>query len=184
MNIRKSMNLAVAVAFGLPCFALADSGLYVGGGIGQGRMKDASGNAGGVDFNETDTAWKGFVGYHLDALPLIKFAAEIGYRDLGKPDGSVGGIPVEYAAKGLDYAVLGGVGLGPVDLMARIGGFRYDLDKTIGGATREFDGTAPVYGIGAWFTIARVGVRAEYEYIDIDELDHASMVSVSAFFKF
>ncbi len=184
---RCKLALTAALAFaatGTAWPALAESGLYLGGGIGSATMEDDTGNPGGVDFDESDAAWKGFVGYNLDLLPLIKFAAEVGYRDLGQPDRSLAGIPVEYSAKGLDYGVLAGVGLGPVDLFARLGGFQYDLDKTVGGVTREFDGTAPVYGIGAWFTIAKIGVRAEYEKIDIDELDDAHMLSVSAFFKF
>lgn len=173
-----------SAAFGMACPALAEGGVYVGGGIGQAGLEDSTGNSGGVDFDETDTAWKAFVGYHIDAIPLIKLAAEIGYRDLGKPSGSSGGIPVEYSVKGLDYGVLAGVGLGPVDLMARVGGFQYDLDKNIGGTTQEFDGTAPVYGIGAWFSLAGIGVRAEYELIDVDELNDIEMISVSAFYKF
>lgn len=164
--------------------ALADSGVYVGGGIGLSKLEDSTGNPNGVDFSEQDSAWKAFVGYNLDAIPLLKLAAEIGYRDLGQPNGSFNGIPVEYRAKGLDYGVLGGVGIGPVDLMARIGGMQYDLEKNVGGIHSDFDGTAPVYGIGAWFTLFGVGVRAEYEKIDIDELDNAEMLSVSAFYKF
>lgn len=185
----KTFKLAVlatlaSMAFGLACPAFAEGGVYVGGGVGEATLEDSAQNSGGVDFDESDTAWKAFVGYHIDAIPLIKLAAEIGYRDLGQPNGSFGGVPVEYSVKGLDYGVLGGVGLGPVDLMARVGGFQYDLEKNIGGTSREFDGTAPVYGIGAWFSIARIGVRAEYELIDIDELEDIEMISISAFFKF
>lgn len=186
MKLAKA-TCVVAVAAVVPFISVAahaDSGVYIGGGIGSAKLEDSTGNSGGVDFSETDTAWKGFVGYNFDAIPLIKLAAEVGYRDLGTPNGSVGGIPVEYRAKGLDYAVLGGIGLGPVDLMARLGGMQYDLEKNIGGIRQDFDGTAPVYGIGAWFTLFGVGLRAEYEKIDIDELDNAEMISVSAFYKF
>jgi len=186
MNTRK---LALAAAFalsatGLACPALADSGLYVGGGLGTATTQDDTGTEGGVNFDESDTAWKLFVGYNLDLIPLIKFAVEAGYRDLGNPDSSVGGVPVDYNVKGFDVGVLAGVGLGPVDLFAKVGGMQYDVDKNIGGATRSFDGTAPVYGIGAWLTFSKIGVRAEYEVIDIDELDSADMASISIFYKF
>src|SRR5438045_442878 len=63
-------------------------------------------------------------------------------------------------------------------------GMSYKLEKNIGGIHNDYDGNAPVYGIGLWFTIAGVGVRAEYEKIDIKELDDAQMVSVSLFYKF
>jgi len=186
MNLCKfvcSTTIILTASFASVC-SMADSGVYVGGGIGMAELKDSTGNPGGVDFTERDTAWKGFVGYNLDAIPLVKLAAEVGYRDLGSPDGSVGGVPVSYKAQGIDYAVLAGVGLGPVDLMARLGGLSYKLEKNVGGIHNDYDGNAPVYGIGLWFTLFGVGVRAEYEKIDIKELDDAQMVSVSAFFKF
>jgi Outer membrane protein beta-barrel domain len=186
MNLRKLVcSATVLLASSLVCLsALADSGVYVGGGIGMAEMNDSIGNPGGADFKEQDTAWKGFVGYHLDVIPLVKFAAEVGYRDLGSPDGSFNGVPVSYKAHGLDYAVLAGLGLGPVDLMARFGGMNYKLEKNVGGVNNSYDGTAPVYGVGLWFTLFGVGVRAEYELMDIDELDDAQMVTVSAFYKF
>jgi hypothetical protein len=187
MNHRKFACLtAVALAGSLSSFvASADSGVYVGGGIGYSKIDDSGGNPGAIgDFSETDTAWKGFVGYNLDVIPLVKFAAEIGYRDLGTPSGSVAGIPVEYSVKGIDYGVLAGVGLGPVDVFAKVGGMQYDLTKTIGGVNNDYDGTAPLYGISAWFTLAGIGIRAEYEMIDIDELDSTEMVSVNLFYKF
>ena len=185
MTLRKLIPLALALGASSSMVpAHADSGVYIGGGVGQAELKDSTGNPGGVDFKEQDTAWKGFIGYHFDALPLIKLAGEVGYRDLGKPSGSVAGAPVEYKAHGVDYSVLAGLGLGPVDLMARYGGMSYKLEKNVGGIRNSYDGNAPLYGVGLWFTLFGVGVRAEYEKIDMDELDDAQMVSVSAFYKF
>lgn len=186
MNHRRLISLAaLAFAANLPVMtAHADSGVYIGGGIGKSYIEDSTGNPGGVTFDGSATAGKAFVGYHLDLIPLVKFAAEAGYRDLGKPDGSVAGIPVEYRARGFDYGVMAGLGLGPVDLFARVGGMKYKLEKSIGGVKNNFDGTAPVYGVGVWFTLVGVGIRAEYEKIDIDELDKVHMISVSAFYQF
>lgn len=187
MDSRKlacSAVLALAAPFA-SFSALADSGVYIGGGVGSAKVEDNAGNPGAIaDFSETDTAWKGFVGYNFDFIPLVKFAAEIGYRDLGKPSASVAGVPIEYSVKGLDYGVLAGVGLGPVDLFARVGGMQYDLKKSTAGAGNDYDGTAPVYGVGVWFTLAGIGIRADYDKIDIDELDNAEMVSISLFYKF
>lgn len=184
-RFRLILSAVVVLATSLSALSVrADSGLYVGGGIGQANIEDSTGNSGGVAFDESDTAWKGFVGYNFDLLPLLKLAAEVGYRDLGKTDSTVAGVPVEYSVRGIDYSVLAGVGLGPVDLLARVGGMQYDLEKNIGGLKRDFDGTAPLYGLGVWFTLAGIGLRAEYEIVDIDELDKAEMLSVSAFYKF
>jgi hypothetical protein len=189
MNHRKLILLASLVcATSLPVMsAHADSGVYIGAGLGQSNMKDVPGNPGaapGGTFDETGTASKAFVGYYFDWIPLVKFAAEVGYRDLGKPAGTVGGVPVEYQASGFDYAALAGLGLGPVDLFARVGGMNYDLKKTVGGVTNDYTGNAPVYGIGIWFKIFGLGVRAEYDVIDIKQLDSAEMATVSVFYQF
>jgi hypothetical protein len=125
-------------------------------------------------------AWKAFLGYRFDLLPIVSLSAEGGYRDLGKPNTAV----AEYSAKGLDYGALAGIGLGPIELFARVGGMQYDLDKKIAGTTFSFDGTAPVYGAGVRFNLLGAGVRAEYEKIDIDELDKVEMISISVFYQF
>ena len=185
MNHRKLVILASLVyAASLPVMsAHADSGIYVGAGIGESNMQDSAAT-GGVAFDESATASKAFVGYYFDFIPLVKFAAEVGYRDLGKPTSTVAGVPVEYQASGFDYGVLAGLGLGPIDLFARVGGMNYDLKKTVGGVSTDYTGNAPVYGVGVWFTVFGVGVRAEYDMIDIKQLDSAEMMTISAFYKF
>jgi len=38
--------------------------------------------------------------------------------------------------------------------------------------------------VGARLKLFGIGLRAEYEVIDIDELDNVEMISVSAFYEF
>jgi hypothetical protein len=38
--------------------------------------------------------------------------------------------------------------------------------------------------VSAWFTLYGIGIRADYEIIDIDELDDARMATLSAFYQF
>lgn len=178
MHTTRSIILAALLV--LPPAAAQAGGLYIGGGLGSAGIEDAPGNPAGNTFDESDTAWKAFGGYRFDLLPIVSLSAEVGYRDLGNPNTA----GREYQASGFDYAALLGWGLGPVELFARLGGMNYDLEKTAGGVKREFNGTAPVYGIGARFSLFGLGVRAEYEKLDIDELDNADMVSVSAFYEF
>jgi hypothetical protein len=164
----------------LPVSAAHAGGLYVGGGVGTAAIEDSAANPAGTAFDESDGAFKIFGGYRFDWLPIVSLSGEVGYRDLGKPNAGA----VEYKVDGFDYAALAGVGLGPMELFARLGGMQYDLDKTIGGAKTTFDGSAPVYGVGARFSLFGIGVRAEYEKIDIDELDNAEVISISAFYQF
>ena len=175
MRYLNPMILAVLFA-ALPVSMANANGFYLGGGVGEATIEDSTG---GISFDESDVAWKGYLGYRFDVLPIVSLSAEAGYRDLGKPNTSV----AEYQLKGIDYAALAGVGLGPVELFARYGGMDYDLDKTVLGLNSSFDGTAPIYGAGVRFNLLGVGVRAEYEKIDVDELDNAEMISVSVFYQ-
>lgn len=174
------ITLATVLGLALPVSAAYAGGVYIGGGVGQASIEDSAGNPAGVPFDEHDMGWKAFAGYRFDLLPIVSLSAEAGYRDLGKPSAGA----FEYKVNGFDYAALAGLGLGPVELFARFGGMEYDLDKNIGGAKFSFDGSAPVYGVGARFSLFGAGVRAEYEKIDIDELDNAEMISVSVFYQF
>jgi len=75
-------------------------------------------------------------------------------------------------------------GLGPVEVYARVGAVQYDLEKTASGLKTEFDGTAPQYGIGASLKIFSLGARAEYEVMDVDELEKSDTVWLSVFYQF
>jgi hypothetical protein len=176
-------NNILAIATALFTFVTTPAiagGIYVGGGVGDTTLEDSATKPAGTAFDESDTAFKIFGGYRFDWLPIVSLSGEVGYRDLGKPNASA----VEYKVDGFDYAALAGLGLGPVELFARVGGMQYNLDKTIGGTTTSFDGSAPVYGVGARFTLFGIGLRAEYENIDIDELETVEMISISAFWEF
>jgi len=96
--------------------ASAAGGLYVGAGIGQATMKDdtLSGN-----FDASDAAYKAFVGYRFNLIPIIDLAAEAGYTDFGKPSQDVGGQNVQFKLHGFDAAGLLIFPLGPSISTAR-----------------------------------------------------------------
>jgi hypothetical protein len=172
------VGLLVAVFTASSALA-ADSGFYVGGGAGQATFKDEAPAIGDID--ESDMAWKGFVGYRLGGyIPILDLAAELTYRDFGKPNGS----NFEYEATGYDASGLGIVTLGPIDLFARVGVGQYSIESTINGVSEDDDSTAPLYGVGAGFRIWRVNIRAEWERIEPDGVDHIDMYTVNAYFKF
>jgi hypothetical protein len=174
-----SLSIAAALFVALSTPALA-GGVYLGGGVGSAYIEDSSGNPSGASFDESSTAYRLFGGYRFDAIPLVKLSGELGYRDLG--NSSAGGL--EYSVSGFDYSALAGIALGPVEVYARLGAVRYQLEKTSTGVTTEFDGTAPLYGIGASFKLFGLGVRAEYETMDVDELEKSDAVWVSVFYEF
>jgi hypothetical protein len=184
MNFRKLLaSASFAGLIGIPGLAAAQddepvggdaTGIYIGGGVGLSTLEDDISTGA---FDESDTAWKAFLGYHLDFIPVVKAAAEVGWRDLGNP--AAAGSEIEI--RGWEYGVLAGIGVGPVELFARLGQYQYDFTAS---GTGDADGTATVLGVGLGFTLFGLGMRAEYEDLDIDELESARMASISVLFQF
>ena len=184
----KTARLLAAALLAIPVLAsAADGGLYIGGGVGQGRIKDETADpAGGgtITFDSKDTAYKGFAGYRFGALPIFDVAAEVGYVDFGNPAQTALGRDVDYKLRGATAAALLIFPLGPIDLIGKAGAIRWSSDKNIGGTDTSKTGTAGFVGAGIGLRVWRLGLRAEYEYYDIKNLKGAEMVSVSAIFQF
>jgi hypothetical protein len=171
--IRIAAALGVAsLLLALPAQA-ADSGIYLGAGVGQAQMKDQS-------FSESSTPFRGFAGYRFGIIPLIDLAAEIGYMDLGKAEGSGGSVK----AHGADASALLIFPITIFDLYGRLGVMQVNLDKTLNGVSTSSSGTAGVYGLGVGVRLGPLGVRAEYNRIDIKDLHSTDVGMLSAYFQF
>ena len=182
VNRKLWATLAAALLSGL-CISHANAagGLYLGAGIGQTTVKDST-TAGSLDAN--DTAYKAFVGYRFNIIPIIDLAVEGGYTDFGKPSQSLGGQNVEFKLHGYDAAGLLIFPLGPFDLYGKAGMLSWSADTSAAGTTSSKTGTDPFYGVGVGFRIWKIGIRAEYEQYKIKDIDHVYMSSVSALFQF
>ena len=178
MSTKLSAFALLAIATCAPaCVLAAESGFYLGGGVGQSTFKDDTSN---IDFDENATAWKAFAGYRIGALPILDFAGELTYRDFGSPDKS----GAEFEAKGYDASGLAIVTLGPIDLFGRLGIGRYSVDTTIFGVSHDKDSTSEIYGVGAGFRIGPVNIRAEWERVEPDLVDHIDMYTINAYWRF
>jgi hypothetical protein len=176
--IATSTVLTAALASG-PAFAGADSGFYLGAGVGQASVGDI--NIGGGDtFDGDDTAYKAIVGFNFGWIPLIDLAVEGSYIDFGKPDD--GGIEVDADA----LAAFGVVGanLGPIGFFGKVGAINWDAKVSGDGGSADDDGTDPAYGIGARFALGSFQIRAEYELFDIDAADDVDLLSASLLYTF
>ncbi len=160
-------------SLGTPTAAVAgaDSGFYIGAGVGDATVKD-------TNFDASDSAYKIFGGYNIGFIPLVDFAVEASYVDFGNPSTSAGNVEVT----GLNAFGLAGLSFGPFGVFAKAGMINWDADSTFGTVSSSDSGTDPAYGVGARFAISSFSVRAEYEVYDLDaDLD---MVSVSGVFTF
>jgi hypothetical protein len=200
--ILASAFAAVLALGGARTAAAADqenpSGPYVGVALGQfdvsidslEGVEDVVG-----DLDADDSAWKVFFGWRFN--PFI--ALELDYIDLGAPNGnfdasgSSGQYELDFAGAGA-YAI-GSLPLGIFELSAKVGYYWHDLDVHV-----DFDNIGPgngqvfnsdesseafVYGIGAGVTfIDHINVKLEYELMDLDEVDDAYTLWLTAAWRF
>ena len=176
MSFKKVRILFICLAgsfLGMPGAAVAgaDSGFYIGAGVGDASVKD-------TDFDASDSAYKIFGGYNIGFIPLVDFAVEASYVDFGKPSTSDGSVEVT----GLNAFGLAGLSFGPFGIFAKAGAISWDADATFGGLSESDSGTDPAYGLGARFAFGSFAVRAEYEVYDLDA--DVDMVSVSGVYTF
>ena len=177
MSFRKVRILFICLTgsfLGMPSAAVAgaDSGFYIGAGVGDATLKDAN-------FDASDSAYKIFGGYNIGFIPLVDFAVEASYVDFGNPSTSAGNVEVT----GLNAFGLAGLSFGPFGVFAKAGMINWDADSTFGATSSSDSGTDPAYGVGARFAIGSFAVRAEYEVYDLDNTD-LGMASISGVFTF
>lgn len=156
----------------LSSFAGADSGFYIGAGVGDTSLKIDS-------FDESDSSYKIFGGYNFGYVPLIDLAIEASYVDFGNPSTNNASADVT----GINAFGLAGLSFGPFGVFAKAGMLQWDADLASNNMTASDDGTDPAYGIGARFAIASFAIRAEYEVYDVDDAD-VEMISVSGVITF
>jgi len=100
----------------------AADGLYLGAGVGAATVKD---NFNTETFDQEDVAYRAFVGWRFDQVPIIDLAVEAAYTNFGKPSQTIvqGGAAqnVEFKLHGASLAGLLILPLGPIDLYAKGG---------------------------------------------------------------
>jgi hypothetical protein len=174
--------LMAAILAGLSAMqANAADGLYLGAGVGQSAVKDAT--AGG-NFDTTATGYKGFAGYRFNKIPIVDLAAEVGYVDFGKPSQDIAGQRIDFKLHGGYLAGLLIFPLGPFDIYGKGGALSWKSQSNVGATNSSRSGTDAFYGVGAAFYFWKIGVRAEYERYQIKEVDRVNMLSVSALIQF
>jgi len=174
-------GLAVASTYAQT--AAAADGLYLGIGIGAATVKDDFQTS---TFESEDVAYKGFIGWRFNQIPIIDLAVEAAYTNFGKPSQTLG-MPaqeVEYDLHGPSLAGLLILPLGPLDLYAKGGVLDWKLDGTVGTTTSSRSGTDGFYGVGVGFYLWKLAFRVEYERYEIKDVDKLDMFSLDMLFQF
>ena len=164
-----------------PLPALAS--LYVGAGIGNSwytHEVEVEEIASAVkDVSDTSTGWKIFGGYNSDSF----LSVEGGYRDLGEIKQTITGTTTsmyDSRTKGWDVEALGRFQIAIVDIFGKAGAFFWN---TKGNYVDE-SGTAVLWGVGVGVHLGPVGVRLEWESMEVKNPDGLTMLTLGATFGF
>ena len=186
-HIISSIILTFVFSFSTSVMAGSESGLYLGGSIGQATVtaKGQTPNNDDFDFSEEDASYKIFLGYNFGIIPLIDLAVEGSYVDFGKPSGTLAdGTNVEIDLVGWDAFGLAALTFGPFSVFGKMGLLSWDSDSSFNGQSESESGSDSAYGLGAKFILGSIALRAQYEYFDVNELDDLYMVSAGLSYTF
>jgi len=174
-------KFAIAAAVLLFLTPAAWAGAYVGASVGQ---SDASVSGGGLSVDSGDTSWKILGGY-----TFMKFmGVEGSYRNLGGVSETFGTTAFSTDASSMDVFGVGFLPLGKVDLFAKVGYSRIELEATITDPLFPLPLSGSVtdneiaYGAGANIGFGKISLRLEYEAFATEET--LSMFSAGALFTF
>lgn len=178
---------AVASALLLSGPAMADSGFYIGGSLGNTTLEaDFREPIGGGEFrfDEDDFSWKAYGGFSFD-LPVIILAVEGGYRSLGGPSAMFAAESYGLDITAWDAFGLAGVDVGPLTVFGKVGIIAWDADVTFAGFDAgSNDDQDMAYGLGAALGLGSFQIRAEYEMFDVSDYNDLYMLSAGLVYTF
>jgi OOP family OmpA-OmpF porin len=188
MKIQIAAFSLAALAFAGPALSQSkESGIYIGGALGQAEHSDQCDSpAAGVSCDNKDSAWKIFGGFQFNRY----LAAELGYANLGEATASAGPVSATDEATAFELVALG---MFPVverfSIFGKLGLYRGELERTSNnpliqtGSNTQTDFT---FGLGVRFDITHnIGLRAEWQrYLDLGEITDVDLISLGVQFKF
>lgn len=156
---RLALAVAAFAAAAAAAPAVAQEGGYVGGALGQSKLKEWC-SPGLTSCKDTDTAWKLFGGYRFRYV-----GGELFYVDWGTVDASLGANTASASQNGYGIAVVGRLPLGPqFSVFGKFGFVHIEQETTSAAGTRKRDDTGQHYGLGAGYSLTpNWSVRAEWE---------------------
>ncbi len=159
---------------------MAQDGLYFGGSIGPSfvnkKITDVDWQDVKIDGN--DFAYKVYAGYMFPAF----LALEGGYRNLGNISDDL----AEHNSTGWDLNAKANLTLGPVQFFGKAGAFFNNVKVTFKDPLHpdiNENNTKFMFGFGAGLNIQRLGLRAEWESLDITQGSKVSMLTAGITYR-
>jgi OmpA-OmpF porin, OOP family len=181
MKTVKSVLLSTVLVLTLFTSSLmAQDGLYFGGSIGPSfvdkKITDVDWEDVKIDGN--DFAYKVYAGYMFPAF----LALEGGYRNLGKVSDNL----AEHNSTGWDLNAKANLSLGPLQFFGKAGAFFNNVKVTFMDPLHpdiNENNTKFMFGFGAGLNIERLGLRAEWESLDITKGSKVSMLTAGITYR-
>ncbi|MDH3266916.1 MAG: porin family protein [Gammaproteobacteria bacterium] len=154
--------------------AFADSGFFIGASVGSAALSISD-----VNFDESDGSRKAMLGFIFD-MPVVDFGIEAAYVDLGNQSDGLFDVDATavtgFVTAGLDWGLFGA--------FAKAGLVSWDADVSALGLSASESGSDPAYGLGMRLTFSSIELRAEYEVLDVEDLDSFDVASVGVIWRF
>ena len=174
--------LALMILIVSPVLAFSQGGFYVGGSVGTAFVDAKVSETTGEDFsfNKNNFAWKLYGGLELSDF----LSAEGGFRNTGKAENKISGATLTTETKGWDVAAVGRMNLLMVQVFAKAGLFFQSTENSLNTGDPATSGSEDktksvfLWGFGAGLKLGTIGVRAEWENIEVESPANLSMLSV------
>lgn len=170
--MKKLLVLTFTIVFlSISSLAMAgkDSGLYIGGSLGQTSLDIEDFN-----FDDDDNGYKVFAGYNFGLVPMFDIAVEASYIDFGEVSETAVPIAgdVNVGVTAYDLFGVATYNIGPVGIFGKVGHVWYDGEISTENLGNFDDSSNDMaYGVGLRVQFSSLAVRAEYEMFDIEGVD-------------
>jgi len=177
-----ALALAAGTALAQPDSNDNRKGFYIGAGLGDFSASIDNPQGAEIDLDSDDTALKLFGGWRLSRF----FAIQLDYIDFGESSGTSSFLDLRSDTSGFAPNVVGTLPIGFFELFAKAGMMWYDVDLDLDDdPTLSDSGEDPIYGVGVGLTLVeRLTLRLEYEIVDLETLDDAEAVWLTAAWRF
>lgn len=171
------IGICLTLFFFVFTFHETNAQFFFGASVGNSFVNKKISDINGDDFkiNENSFGYKIYGGFGGRFI-----GAEGGYRDLGTVKSESDGVTLKSRINGWDIAARGNVNIGPVFISAKAGGFFAKADNSVGSISYTQNNTNFLWGLGAGVRIGMLGLRVEYESLDMSSDSKLAMLTLGA----
>lgn len=178
--MKKLLIALLAVGLIAPAVLHAQTKPFIGGSIGASFYSTSVEDVTGDDFklDGEEFAWKIFGG-----VRTMKFIGlEGGYVHFGKVQNQTDAFDVESKTTGWDVFGTGTIPVGPIDLFGKAGVVWWRSDVKIDEAPFDVTGSDFMWGLGAALRLGGLGIRAEFERVEMGDGDSLMLLTAGVTF--